>query len=94
MILLRFQQPRSHLYIREDVVDLPQTLRKLRSEKKWFDEVIDSLEQFQRSKPFRAATLLDLHLAQKGRFNRSAIHTRSSRRLSRWLREYNGRPTG
>jgi hypothetical protein len=63
-------------------------LRQLRTEKKWFDEVIASLEQLQRSKPFRAVALLDLHLERNGRLDRRAISARSRRRLSRWLRRY------
>lgn len=68
-------------------MDLPGTLQKLRSDKQWFDEVIASIEQLRRSKPFRAVAFLDLHLAQNGRFDRSVISGRNRRRLSRWLRE-------
>ena len=67
-------------------MDLPATLRRLRSEKRWFDEVIASLEQFQRSKPFRAVALLDIHLSREGKSNGRIINPRSRARLSRWLR--------
>lgn len=67
-------------------MDLPHTLRQLRMEKKWYDEVISSLEQLQGSKPVRAAALLDLRLRQVGPLDRRAINARS--RLSKWLRQY------
>ena len=68
-------------------MDLYQTIRKLRAEKKWFDEVIASLEEFQRSRRSQAARSLDLYLAGEGRLGRNGINGRSSRQLSRRLRE-------
>ena len=68
-------------------MDLRIAIRKLRSEKRWFDEVIASLEEFRRSKQFQAVALLELHLARQGRFDRHSFSPTSRRRLSRWLRE-------
>lgn len=65
-------------------MDLGDTIRRLRAEKRWFDEVIVSLEHFQRSKPFQAAALLDMHLTRNGSLNGSFP---GRRRLTRWLRE-------
>ena len=47
-------------------MDLPQTLRELRSEKRWYDEAIASLEELKRSKPVRDLAFLYLHRAQNG----------------------------
>ena len=68
-------------------MNVPQALQRLHSEKEWFDEVIASIEQLQRSKPFQAVATLDRHLAQDGRFDRGGLSPRSRRRVSRWLRE-------
>ncbi|HYM10430.1 MAG TPA: hypothetical protein VEU62_06850 [Bryobacterales bacterium] len=69
-------------------MDLPHTLRQLRMEKKWFDQVIASIEQLQATKGFRAAARLDAHLERNEQVGRRALSARSRRRLSRWLREY------
>ena len=68
-------------------MNLRIAIRKLRSEKQWFDEVIASVEEFRRSRHFQAVALLDLHLARQGRFDRRSLSPGSRRRLSRWLRE-------
>lgn len=79
-------------------MDMQKTLRKLRSEKKWFDQVIASLEEFERSKPVQAVALLDFHLARKREFSGNGFSPRNRRRLARWLRECGGnggrRPRG
>ena len=75
-------------------MDVQDTLRKLRSEKKWFDQVIASLEVFQRSKPVQAVALLDFYLARKREFTGSGFSLRNRRRLARWLRECGGNGRG
>ena len=70
-------------------MDLRKTLRMLRLEKRCFDQIIGSVEDFQRSKPFQAIVLLDdLLLETKGRRMGQPLHPRHRRRLSRWLREW------
>ena len=67
------------------MLNVQSTIRKLRSDKRWFDEMIASLEEFQNSKPFQAVTLLHLHLAKNGRFERGRISPQSRRQLVQWL---------
>lgn len=70
----------------EEFVDLPQTIQVLRSEKRWYDEVIASVEAFRRSKPFRATLLLGLYMEQKAKGVSSPLSPRRRLRLTRWLR--------
>jgi len=75
-------------------VQIRQTIRKLRLEKLWYDEVIGLLEGVQRSRPVRALTLLDFHLGDKARARPVIISPRVRRRIWRLLQEHPGNGNG
>ncbi len=59
-------------------MNVHQTLRKLRSEKRWYDDVITTLEQIERGRPVRAAS--------NGSPARLRIEPRHRRRLCQLLK--------
>ncbi len=61
-------------------MNVHQTLRKLRSEKRWYDDVITTLEQIERSRPHRAVA--------NGRSGHLPINNRNRRRLSELLKSW------
>jgi hypothetical protein len=65
-------------------MDLHRAIRQLRQEKRWFDEVIESVEHFHRSQPAKAVELLE-RLGARGGLRLADADSRSRRRLSRWL---------
>jgi len=68
-------------------VNLEEAIRSLKSEKRWLDGVIASVEAFQSSKPFRAVALLDSHVSARARSNGKALSRRRRHRIYRWLQE-------